>query len=379
MTKRFSFLYHDSGLYRFDWADLNRILVDREEMVRSEPDKVRDFAKATLNDLIGDATFRVYRYPEEDRDVADEARLSLVILDLHQVASEDEMPKATEDFVTGILKQHGKGFRKHANTLIFLAPDQHRASEVIDAARAVLALRSIDDDKTTKKQLSDEQLKDLAQRLKEAEARLPAALMTAYRLILVPAEKKTLRTFDMGISNYTGRTTLSSKVLEKLIEEQQVLKGLDPAILIGPRFALWPTDQEVINVKTLADYFTQLTHLPRLLGPDVLPACLAQGIHQGCSATPWAMARRSSSIRFTTRTNPLLPRTARSLSRHGFSGRSWPKRLCQSQRKWCRRPGLAACRGPKSVVGSVRPAKMGRGTWTAGGGAAFRLSRVSDG
>ena len=46
--------------------------------------------------MIGDATFRVYRYPEEDRDVADEARLSLVVLDLHQVASEDEMPKATD-------------------------------------------------------------------------------------------------------------------------------------------------------------------------------------------------------------------------------------------------------------------------------------------
>src|SRR3990170_2005172 len=117
-----------------------------------------------------------------------------------------------------------------------------------------MALRNVDEDKTTKKQLSEEQLKDLAQRLKEAEARLPAALMTAYRLILVPAEKKTIRTFDMGISNYTGRTTLSSKVLEKLIEEQQVLKGLDPVILIGPRFALWPTDQEIINAKTLADY-----------------------------------------------------------------------------------------------------------------------------
>jgi len=33
-------------------------------MIRSEPDKVRDFAKTILNDLIGDATFRVYRYPE---------------------------------------------------------------------------------------------------------------------------------------------------------------------------------------------------------------------------------------------------------------------------------------------------------------------------
>jgi hypothetical protein len=282
MTRRLWYLYHDSGLYQFDSRpNLNRILVDREEMVRSEPDKVRDFAKTRLNDLIGDATFRVYRYPEEDRDVANEPRLSLVVLDLHQVCSEDEIPDQTEEFVTGILKQHDKGSRKHANMLIFLAPDGQQASEVIDAVRSLLALRNVDEDKATKGQLSDEQLKDLAERLKEATARLPAAIMTAYRHILVPAEKKTLRGFDMEISKYGGRTTLSAKILEKLIDEQQLLKGLDPSILIGPRFALWPDDQEMVNVRTLADYFTQLTHLPRLLGPDVLTACLAQGVHRG--------------------------------------------------------------------------------------------------
>ena len=77
--------------------------------------------------------------------MADEPRLSLVVLDLDQTATEDGLPKETEDFVTRILKQHGKGFRKHANMLIFLAPDQQRSSEVIDAARRLLALRSIDD------------------------------------------------------------------------------------------------------------------------------------------------------------------------------------------------------------------------------------------
>jgi hypothetical protein len=284
MTKRLWYMYHDSGLYRFESRpNLNRILVDREEMIRSEPDKVRDFAKATLNDLIGDATFRVFRYPEpgDDSFVADEPRLGLVVLDLNQGATEDGLPKETEEFVTRILKQHRKGFRKHANMLVFLAPDQQRSSEVIDAARRLLALRNIDDDKPTKKQLSEEQLKDLADRLKEAGARLPAALTTAYRHVLVPAEKKTVRPFDMGISSYSGRTTLSSKVLEKLIDEQQLLDKLDPAILIGPRFGLWPEDQERINVRTLADYFTQLTHLPRLHGPGVLPDCLAKGVQRG--------------------------------------------------------------------------------------------------
>lgn len=285
MTKRLWYMYQESGLYRFESRpNLNRILVDREEMVRSEPDKVRYFAKQILNDMLGEATFRVYRYPEEDRDVADEARLGLVVLDLDQGATEDGMAPDTDKFVTQVLKQHGKGFRKHANMLIFLAPDQVRSSEVTDAARRLLALRNIEQDKSTKRQLTEDQLKDLAGRLKEAEARLPAALATVYRFVLVPAKNRTLRTFDLGISGYSGKTTLSNLVAEKLIAEQQILDKLDPAILIGDRFGLWPADQDVVNVKVLADYFTQLTHLPRLNNTGVLPDCLSRGVHRGLFA-----------------------------------------------------------------------------------------------
>lgn len=285
MTKRLWYLYHDSGLYRFESRpNLNRILVDREEMVRSEPDKVRNFARSTLNDLIGDAQFRVFRYPEEDRDVSDEPRLCLVVLDLNQCATEDGLQDDTEKFVSGILKNKGKEFRKHSNMLIFLAPDQQRASEVTDAARRLLALRNIDDDKATKRQLTPEQMNDLNSRLKEAEARLPAALATAYRHVLTPAAKKTLRCFDMGITGFSGKTTLSDRVMEFLIAEQQILDKLDPAIMIGERFGLWPADQDMLKVSTLSDYFSQLTHLPRLNGPAVLPDCIAKGIHRGLFA-----------------------------------------------------------------------------------------------
>jgi hypothetical protein len=73
-------------------------------------------------------------------------------------------------------------------------------------------------------------------------------------------------------------------VLDKLKDEQQILDKLDPAILIGERFGLWPQDQETINVSTLADYFTQLTHLPMLLGSGVLPDCFARGVQRGLFA-----------------------------------------------------------------------------------------------
>ena len=328
MTKRLWYMYQDSGLYRFESRpNLNRILVDREEMVRSEPEKVREFAKQTLNDMIGDAVFRVYRYPEEDRDVADEPRLSLVVLDLDQGATEEGPIDDAEKFVTQVLKQHGKGFRKHANMLIFLAPDQVRASEVTDVARRLLALRNIDEDKSTRRQLTEEQLKDLTGRLKEAEARLPAALATVYRLVLVPAKNKTLRCFDLGISGYSGKTTLSNRVAEKLTDEQQILDKLDPAILIGERFGLWPEDQDVINVKTLADYFTQLTHLPRLGLPPFCLIAYRKACIGASSPTPLATARRRNSTPSTSTTRRSVPPTARSLRQHGSCAPTLAKTL----------------------------------------------------
>jgi predicted AAA+ superfamily ATPase len=342
MRKRLWYLYHDNGLHYFDSRpNLNRILVDREELVRSEPEKVRDFAKKTLNDLIGDAAFRVYRYPDEDRDVADEPRLGLVVLDLHQTTTEVEIPKETGEFVGRILKQHGKGFRKHANTLIFLAPDTQGAADVIDAARRLLALRSIDEAKTIKGQLTSEQLKDLADRLTEAEARLPSALMNAYRHVLVPAEKKTLRCFDMGLAK--GKASLSQRVLDRLKDEQQILEKLDPKILIGERFGLWPDGQDVINVRTLADYFTQLTHLPMLLGGNVLPDCLAWGVQRSLFAYALGDGEKKEfdTIRFGD-----------------GSATAWQCEITDSA--WLLRPTLA-----KSLLPEKEPEKVGP---TLGGG-----------
>ncbi len=285
MSKRLWFMYADSGLYRFEQKqNLNRTILDREEMVRSDHEKVLEFARSKLNDMIGEAHFRVFRYPHESRDVADDPKLSLVVLDLHQVAAEGRLPAATEKFVGEIVKQHGQSFRKHANTLIFIAPDEERAAEVVEAATRLIALRAIDSDKATKKRLTDEQLADLAGRLKDAEARLPAVLSQVYRHVIVPTEKKALRSFDMGVQTYDGRTTVSDRVYGTLKENDQLLERLDPALLIGKRWSLWPDEEAVVNGKTLAGYFTQLTHLPMLAGVGVLRETVARGVERGVFA-----------------------------------------------------------------------------------------------
>ena len=281
LTKRLYHLYRDSGLFYFDArANLNRILVEREEMVRSEPEKVKDFARGVLNNMIGDQAMRVFRYPQEDRDVADQPQLCLVVLDFHQVVAEDDIPKDTASFVTRIIKQHGQGFRKHANSLIFLAPDQQRISEVLDAARRLLALRNIDEDLNTKKKLTDEQKKDLASRLKEAEGRLPGALSAAYRHVLIPAANKELRAFDMGIATLGVGDLLSKKAIDTLQANEQLLTKLDPSLVIGKHWQLWPEDQAAIHLPTLAGYFTTLTHLPALMDLHVLCRSVAEGVRR---------------------------------------------------------------------------------------------------
>ncbi len=285
MSKRLWFLYGDGGLYRFESKqNLNRTILDREEMVRSDHDRVRDYAKGRLNDMVGEAHFRVFRYPHESRDVTDDPRVSLVVLDLHQTAADGSLPKETEKFIGEIVKQHGQSFRKHANTLIFVAPDEERSAEITEAATRLLALQGIDEDKVTKKRLTPEQLSDLAARLKDAEARLPAVLAQVYRHVIVATEKKALRAFDMGASTYDGRTTISDRVYNTLKDNDQLLERLDPALLIGKRWSLWPDDDQMVNAKTLAGYFTQLTHLPMLSGLGVLRETIARGVERGVFA-----------------------------------------------------------------------------------------------
>src|SRR5207248_6456445 len=74
--------------------------------------------------------------------------------------------------------------------------------------------------------------------------------------------------------------------------------------LIGERFGLWPADQETVNVRTLDDYFTQLTHLPMLLGTAVLPECLAKGVQRGLFAYALGDAEKKQfdTIRFNDQT-----------------------------------------------------------------------------
>ena len=164
--------------------------------------------------------------------------------------------------------------------------------------------------------------------------------MTAYRHVLVPAEKKTCAASTWA-SRRQGDDTQPAGARQaegRAADARQARPGF-LVLDLRQAFRAWPEDQEMINVRTLADYFTQLTHLPRLLGPRCSPTVLPKACSGACSPMPWATARRRSSTRSTSTTR-----------------RSTADRCEITESAWLLRPDLAKSLMPETepVVASAR-------------------------
>lgn len=280
LARRLWYLYSDGGVWRFSTQpNLNKILVEREDAVRSED--IREEVGRTLGEILGLRTFRrVYIWPQEDRDVADTSDLSLVVLDPdHPMGLEDE--EETRRFISRILNNHGTTYRKYRNTLVFLVPDDAALQGVAEAARRLIALRGIAADYATSDQLSKEQREDLEKRLDNARSRLPSLVSAAYRHIVVGGPEKELHAWDMGAQAYDVSRTLSQRVWDTLKVEEKLLEKLDPRLIIEERWALWPEDKETLRVADLWDYFVRYTHLPMLRDQAVLTEAIVEGLERG--------------------------------------------------------------------------------------------------
>ena len=84
----------------------------------------------------------------------------------------------------------------------------------------------------------------------------------------------------MGIATLGVGDLLSKKAIDALQANEQLLTKLDPSLLVGEHWQLWPEDQAAIHLPTLASYFTTLTHLPALMDLQVLSRSVAEGVRR---------------------------------------------------------------------------------------------------
>jgi predicted AAA+ superfamily ATPase len=273
LSDRLWYLYDDPKWYFDKVPNLNRIQTEREDSVGD--DDIRDRIRSTVSDLVGHGTFRhTYLWPHESRDIADDRRLGLVVLDPEHIAGTEE----AHDFIGGVLKRRGDAFRTFRNALVFVLPDEAQMERARGAARTLLALEGISADYSGSDRLTDRQEEKLADDLSDARSALPQIVYQAYRHIVIPGEGDELERFDVGLQLYKRGESLSKLVWDHLTDRDKLLERLDPHLVRAERWDLWPEKDEPLQLSQLRDYFARYTQMPMLASDAVLLEAVARGI-----------------------------------------------------------------------------------------------------
>jgi hypothetical protein len=275
----------EGGRYRFTTEpNLNKVVLEREAAIADSriTQLLREAISAMTPEIRenGQTVLRTVSWVHDSRDLPDEARLTLGVLDFdHRIGS--EATDATLEEARRILDYRGDTFRTNKNSAFLLAADGYAYGKARSSARTLAALRDVATDNQRLKRFNAEQRDQLTKRLQAAEERLPQQLVMAYRHLLLLGEtsgKVALDKIDLGPAR--AGANLSDRVLEYLRGADRLIDKLAPAALLSERFGLLPDDVDAIEVKQLADWFAQLTRLPRLASLDVLRHALADGARQ---------------------------------------------------------------------------------------------------
>lgn len=260
------YLHVESGLYRFtSQPNLNRIIIEREEAITDE--HIHQEIRDRLEGLAG-RELKVYLFPRDPSDVPDTKELKLAVL-----ASE----QTTEGFIRELLEKSGATFRVYKNTLVLLAPDATALSELYRLVKRSLALRSIRDDKSVMRRLSEENRAALEAKLKDSEGRISFGLLSAYRR-LMKAGAQGIEHFDLGLPTAGVKSTLAKRAYEHLKSQEILLDRISPRKLLEKVVSEGESEKSLTEIY---EAFLRYPHLPMLEGKAVLERAVTQGVGEG--------------------------------------------------------------------------------------------------
>lgn len=270
----------EGGRYRFTTEpNLNKVVLEREAAI---PDsRIEQLVREAIGKVAGDeGPLRCIPWIHESVDLPDDSRLTLGVLDFYWRIGAESTSDAVRH-AQEIVEHRGSSFRTNKNSAMLVIADAPALAKTRQTARTLAALRDLKADKHRLNRFNAEQKEQLHKRLVSSEDRLPQQTVMAYRhlALLGGADGTTvLDRIDLGPAK--AGATVPTRVLEHLRSVDRLIDKLAPAALLSARFGLLPEGSDAIELDTLIGYFTQLTRLPKLAGPDVLRECLAAGVSQ---------------------------------------------------------------------------------------------------
>jgi hypothetical protein len=298
MKGRLYYLYGNGAWVFRVQANLNAVLSER--MGQIKPKAIEERLKDALSARAGSG-LKTILWPEDNRDVPDNTQLKLVILG--PTAPHDDND-AVERARFLLQNQHATGPRINKNTTLYLAGTTHGFGQARQVVRELLALEEISSDRGL--ELSQDQRQELSERLGRVRERLPETAKACYAYLYEPIDgsSRQYRVYDLAAPIKTART-LADAVTEALRLEDRLLPALDPALIAGGPYGLWPEDERVLKLRDLRDYFHRLPNLPYLENDDVLRSAIVKGIRDGLFEV--GLEQHGTYPTIWRRTNPPTP------------------------------------------------------------------------
>jgi len=254
------FYLSDEGLFFTNQPNLNKIILTREENVTLEK-IVYEERELIEKSISRERRFLVYIWPQNHKDIPDTSDLKLIIL-------KDTYPE--KEFI----ERHGENPRVYRNILIFLCPEEDQREYFYKFIRRMLALRSIDEDQRL--QLTENQDKEVKNKIKSQEIRFYEELRKYYRWVFIP-EKDGFRKIDLGIPTVGEFSFLDSEVYHYLRNEEEILEKISPVVIRNK----YLSDKDFVETKKILDAFWKTPGERRIVSSEAFKDSIREGVERG--------------------------------------------------------------------------------------------------
>lgn len=291
LRDRLHYLNEANGFYYLDTRpNLRREMEDRKRRF-NDTDHVIPRLAEKLKSLLGsggDVPIHIFTPADQVPDGPDLRVVVLAPEAPHTGGMDSLAIKAAQQ----ILEKRGNTPRQNKNAVLFLAADHSALVRVKEQLCTVLAWESIVQDAERKViNLDFAQFDQAKAELSKAERVIPTLLRETYKRVLVPhqgSEKASVIDLEQGVVSTTDAQRLRDALMEKLYEEEYVLKAWAPQHLRGSLAQLfWREDKPAVSVETVWQSLTRYVYMPRLLNRAVFEATVRAGASEGL----WAIAR----------------------------------------------------------------------------------------
>jgi hypothetical protein len=255
--------------------NLTQVLADRRAAVSGDP-RIDEYVRAEIVKQFGQTAEGVTLrpFPQDSGKIPNQPALTLVVLPPEQSLAEQD---ATLALIERWTREYGSSARTFKSALVWAVADG--PARLRGEAQKLLAWESIEDDEA-ELQFSESQRDQLRRNVAKARGDLKEAVWSSYNKVVLLGKDNRLRTIDIGPTNSSAATTLSSLIVRELRKYGEVDDSPSPNFLVRhwpPAFVEWST-------KSIRDACFASPQFPRLLDPTSIRDTVARGVSNGILA-----------------------------------------------------------------------------------------------